>query len=272
MSSARKDGDARTVSALVLAGARGATDEVAGAAGVPAKALVPLAGTPMILRVLDALRASERVDSIVLCGPNPPAVESCAPLQDVINRAGITCIPAGDDLGASVQAGLDCIDLEATVMITTADHALLDVDIIDYFLEKTAALRTDVSVGLVEHALVRAAYPEVRRTALKFAEGDYCGCNLYALSGARARDIVSLWQQTQAARKRPWRMVLGLFGVRALIGYISGRLGLEQARRAVLQSTGLTLDFVNLPFPHAGIDVDTIEDMELVQRVLGSGP
>ena len=271
MSSAWRDGDAgkaRKVAALVLAGERGDSDEVARVTGVSCKALAPLAGTPMIVRVLDALQASARVGPVVLCGPEQAAVDSCAPLQDFINRDGITRIPAGADLGDSVQAGLATIDPGATVLITTADHALLNAGIINYFLDRTASLRADVSVGLVEYALVRSAYPEARRTALRFSEGDYCGCNLYALSGARARDIVSLWRRTAAERKRPWRLVLGLFGLRALVRYAGGRLGMEQARRTVLERTGISLDFVRLPFPHAGIDVDTPGDLRLVEKIL----
>lgn len=253
---------------LVLAGTRGDTDKVAELAGVPTKALAPLAGTPMIMRVLDALQASERVGSIVLCGPNPSAVQSCAQLQDCIKQDRISWLPAADDLGDSVQAALAGIDPEATVMITTADHALLDVTIIDYFLDKVSTRQADVSVGLVEHNLIRSACSNTQRTTLKFTEGEYCGCNLYALAGARARDIIPLWQRTQSHRKQPWRMALGLFGISALAKYAAGCLSLEQSRQAILESSGITLDFVNLPFPHAGMDVDTPEDFKLVEKLL----
>ena len=262
-------GNTGKVIALVLAGARGDTDAVAELAGVPTKALAPLAGTPMIMRVLNALQASERVGPIVLCGPDPAAVESCAQLQDCIKQDRVSWLPAADDLGASVQAALAGMDLKSTVMITTADHALLDVTIIDYFLDKVVARQADVSVGLVEHNLIRSAYPDAQRTTLKFAEGEYCGCNLYALAGARARDIIPLWQRTQTHRKQPWRMALGLFGLSALAKYACGRLSLEQTRQAALEVTDIKLDFVNLPFPDAGIDVDTPEDLKLAEKILG---
>ena len=61
----------RNISALLLAGDRGGVDAVAARSGVPCKALAPLAGVPMIMRVLDALQASARIDSFVICGPGP---------------------------------------------------------------------------------------------------------------------------------------------------------------------------------------------------------
>ena len=63
-------------------------------------------------------------------------------------------------------------------------------------------------------------------------------------------------------------MALGLLGFGALVRYLSGRLSLAQTRRAILDSTGISLNFINLPFPHAGIDVDTPADLELAKQIL----
>lgn len=262
----------RKIVALVLAGERSATDAVAGVSGVSCKALAPVAGKPMIVRVLNALHETGRMDSVVLCGPDRAAVDACPQLHDVMSRNDISWIPAARGLSDSVRAGLTGIDAGALVLVTTADHALLDADILNYFLDRVIDSRAGVSVGLVEYAIIRRACPGVRRTVLKFAEGGYCGCNLYALDGPRARDVISLWQRTQAYRKRPWRMALGLLGFSALARYLSGHLSMGQARRAILDSTGIALDFINLPFPHAGIDVDTPADLALAEEILRDQP
>ena len=258
------------IATLLLAGDRSGVDEVARVAGVSCKALAPLAGIPMIVRVLDALQTSGRVDSFVLCGPAPAAVDDCPALRQFIESDNVTWIPATSSLSASVQAGLAEIDPAALVLITTADHALLDAGVLDYFLDKSIDSRADVNVGLVEYGLIKTAYPGTRRTVLKFSDGGYCGCNLYALSGARARDIISLWQRIQTRRKQPWRMALGLFGFGVLVKYACGRLSMQQTRHAILKTTGVSVDFIELPFPHAGIDVDSPADKELVERILGS--
>ena len=257
--------------ALVLAGDRGGVDEVARAAGVPCKALAPLAGVPMIIRVLDALQASARIDSYVLCGPGPAAVETCPRLQEFIRRDHVTWIPAADSLSGSVQAGLAQTEPGATVLVTGADHALLDAGIVNNFLDRAADSGAGVNVGLVDYGLVEAAYPGTRRTVLKFSEGGYCGCNLYTLDGVRAREIISLWERIQTHRKRPWRMALGLFGFVALARYACGRLSLQDARDAIMKTTGIAVDFIEMPYAHAGIDVDTPADFELVEKILAGG-
>ena len=70
--------------AVVLAADRGPADPVAAAAGVRCKSMTPVAGTPMVFRVLDALTASRQVNARILCGPpksildqdSPPSRES----------------------------------------------------------------------------------------------------------------------------------------------------------------------------------------------------
>ncbi len=258
----------RNIVALVPAGDRGAGDPVAKVSGVSSKALAPLAGTPMIIRVLNTLKATGRIDSVVLSGPDRDVIESSPLLQEVLNKDNVSWVPAERSLAGSIQAGLARIDPAALVLITTADHAMLDTEILNYFLDRVVDNSADVNVGLVEYGLVEAAYPGVRRTVLKFSDGGYCGCNLYALNGARARDIISLWQRTQAYRKQPWRMALGLLGFGALVRYLSGHLSLEHARESILETTGIAVDFINLPFAHAGIDVDTPADQELAEQIL----
>lgn len=258
----------RKIVALVPAGDRSAGDPVAKLSGVTSKALAPLAGIPMIIRVLNALQATGRVDTVVLCGPDRDAVESCLPLQEVLNKDNVAWVPAERSLAGSVQAGLAEIDPAALVLITTADHALLDGKILNYFLDRVIADGADVNVGLVDYDLIKTAYPGVRRTVLKFSGGGYCGCNLYALSGVRAREIILLWQGIQTHRKQPWRMALGLLGFRALARYACGRLSLQQTRQAIMEATGINVDFIELPYAHAGIDVDTPADLDLAKQIL----
>ena len=55
--------------AMVLAADRAASDPVAVKTGMACKAIAPICGTPMIIRVLDALEASDMVKTIIICGP-----------------------------------------------------------------------------------------------------------------------------------------------------------------------------------------------------------
>ena len=61
-------------SALVLAGRRGPRDPLALASGVSHKALIPIAGSPMLLRVLQTLEAARSVAGCRVCIDDPAAL------------------------------------------------------------------------------------------------------------------------------------------------------------------------------------------------------
>ncbi|MDZ7826713.1 MAG: hypothetical protein U5R48_12630 [Gammaproteobacteria bacterium] len=50
-----------------------------------------------------------------------------------------------------------------------------------------------------------AAFPDSRRTALRFADGARCGCNLFLFRGAPALQVLDFWQRVEGLRKQPHR-------------------------------------------------------------------
>ena len=68
-------------SAIILAADRGPDDPVTQAAGVSCKALTPVGGIPMVLRVLNALEESLAVGPRLLCGPPRPLLEQAMALK-----------------------------------------------------------------------------------------------------------------------------------------------------------------------------------------------
>lgn len=260
----------KEVVALVLAGDRSGSDAVAKATGASCKALAPVLGAPMLLRVIEALQACERIGPCVLAGPSRQALESCPPLRQFIAQPQVNWLPGANLLSDSVQAGLADIDPDAPVLITTADHALLTAPMLEHFLEQALASRADLSLGLVKHDLLKAAYPEAQRTVLRFSDGSYCGCNLYLVANARGRELIPLWRRAEADRKSPRLMVAKLLGWGAVARYVSGSLSLAQASQAISDNAGVRLGVVAMPFPQAGIDVDTAADLALAEKILAS--
>src|SRR5512139_2274437 len=74
----------RPFAALVLSGDRSSSDPLVAASGRGCKALVEIDGTPMILRVLDALGHSAEVGEITICGPSRESIATEARLAHLI--------------------------------------------------------------------------------------------------------------------------------------------------------------------------------------------
>src|SRR5690606_6381181 len=72
--------------AIVLAGSRGPDDPVARAGGLQHKAFVPVAGVPMLQRVLDTLAQVPRIGRVVVVGV-PQLPPNAGPLTTLLEAA-----------------------------------------------------------------------------------------------------------------------------------------------------------------------------------------
>ena len=252
--------------AIVLAGERPGGNALARELNVPAGVLVEVAGLTCVERVIAALRASERIAGGLLVGPVQSVIDD-TPLFETLLRTGDFTWRAPAS-GPSASA-LDAAQALARfpVLLTAADHALLTADLIDDFCTRAERVAADFVVGLVPHALVRAAWPASRRTVLRFNDVACCGANLYLLRTRRAQAALGFWQDVEAERKRPWRIARRL-GAGTLARYMVGQLDRTAAFAALTQAAGAHIGWVMIDNPRAAIDVDSNADRALAEHIL----
>ena len=125
-------------------------------------------------------------------------------------------------------------------------------------------------MGLVQYDTVSRAYPEVKRTVLRFKDRGLCSCNLFAIMNREGRQLVSFWRKVEQSRKKPAKMLAGVLGIGAVVMYLFNALSLERALKTVSRRLGVRVKPVILPFARAGIDVDTVKDKLLVEKILAS--
>jgi GTP:adenosylcobinamide-phosphate guanylyltransferase len=256
--------------AVVLAGDRGPDDPVARRAGVPCKALVPVGGRPMLLRVLDALAGSGAVAGVTLVGPRQAQLDACPELARRIDAGELAWLPPQPSPSLSAMAALERLPADRPVLLTTADHALLQSAWVDAFCAGALGSGKDAVVGLAAHARVQAAFAQSRRTALRFRGGAYCGCNLFAFLTPAGRRAPAFWRHIEQQRKKPHRLAAAL-GLGTLLAYLGGWLTLQGGLERLSRRVGAQLGAVLLDDPRAAVDVDTVADFELVERLLARG-
>ena len=245
--------------ALVLAGSRpGRPDPAAEAAGVEHKALATVGGATLLARVAGALRGAglERV----AVSTSHPQVEACA------RALGCEVAPAEAGPAASVIAAAAV--LGAPLLVTTADHALLEAAWVERFLAD-APPDADVCALLARRETVEAAAPGTRRTYLRLAGGDWSGCNLFLFRTERGLEAARFWRRVESQRKRPWRLA-ALVGPATLLRYATGRLSLEDAVGRLGRVAGVRAAAVPCPFGLAAVDVDSVDDLRFARARLGA--
>lgn len=254
--------------ALVLAGSRGPTDPVASARGLPHKALVPVAGVPMLERVADTLLVDTSIEQVILSADAGLLEHGLGPaLSTGIEAGEIKVAKPRSSPSESVAAVLDDLSPDAfPLLVTTADHPLLSGSMVEHFCAH-APEDADFVLGLAEAATIRARHPDAVRTFYRFKGQGYSGCNLFLLRTPDAHRIVTFWQEMECHRKRPWRLVAAV-GLLPLLRFLANRLSLEEALAHLGKLVGARIGMVAMPFAEAAIDVDKPADLDLVEMIL----
>lgn len=256
-----------TVTALVLAGQRAASDPVAAAFGQRFKVAVPIAGVPMLVRVVRTLLATPAIGRILLSLTDASELEDM-PELDALHRAGrVEFAPAGTSPSDSVRRTLAGASTPWPMLVTTGDHPLLTRAMIEHFHKEALAGGADVAVAVATAEIVRAAYPDAARTFYRLAGEDYSGCNLFLLTTPASLRAAAFWTDLERFRKQPWRLIAAI-GIAPLVQFLLGRLTLDGAMEVVSRRIGATVRAVRLPFAEASIDVDKPEDLVLAEAIL----
>ena len=253
--------------AVVLAADRGPDDPVAAAAGVRCKSMTPIGGSPMIFRVLDVLAASQQIGTCILSGPPSAVLELEPELKSRITSGELKWFENQNTPSSSAFHVLQSLPEQTPILLTTADHALLSTRMVDHFCTEAKASGCDVVVGIAQQETVKSAYPQTRRTAMRFRDKNYCGCNLFAFLTPRARRAAYFWRQVETQRKNPLR-VIRVLGWPSVLRYLLNQLSMEKALERLSHRLGFKAGAVIMPFPEAAIDVDSVADWKLVEQII----
>lgn len=250
--------------ALLLAGQRPGVDPLAASFGVELKALIEVGGAPMLARVARTLLACPEVARVVVLAQDTAALTAHPGTAWIANEPRVAFAASGAGIAASVAAIAGSAAAPWPVLVTTADHPLLTPAMVAAFV--AGAGDTDIAFGVVERRVVLAAYPDSRRTWLRFRGGAWSGANLFAITGPRARAALDLWAGVERNRKSGWRL-LGQLGPGLLLGAALRVLTIHAAAARLGRRLGLTARAVALPFAEAAIDVDKAADHALAEAI-----
>ena len=246
--------------ALVLAGARPGRDIFAESHGTDWKALIPVGGVPMVMRPVAALLGSPEIGSVRVLAQQAGRIAAVLPKDQRVSVEG-----SGATIAATIEAILADPATRFPLLVTTADHALLDAAMIGDFC--AAAAGADLAIGLVERRALDARLPQTKRTWIRFRGGAYSGANLFAFGSRDAAKAVALWRSVEQDRKKGWRMIAAL-GPALLLGAVLRVRTLDQTLTSIGRRLGLVIRKVELANPLAAVDVDKPADHALVTAII----
>lgn len=249
---------------LILAAQRaGVVNPLAKRAGVSHKCLVPIAGKPLIVHVLDTVTTMPGVGAIRV-SVEPDAVPALKEIAANYPGARIDFVESDANIAESVLAAAE--GMPGPILITTADNVLLSHNSMARMLEAFAN-GADAAAALTTKSAIHAVHPEGQRRFYEFRDDAYSNCNLYGLAGAHALKGVEVFREGGQFVKNPRRLItaFGLFNILLMRFRL---VSIHGAMRRASKRFGLKMEAVVLSDGTQAIDVDNERTYAIAEGVL----
>jgi GTP:adenosylcobinamide-phosphate guanylyltransferase len=246
--------------AVLLAGSRPEGDPLAQSFGANLKALIPVAGEPMVLRPIRTLLGSPAISRIEVMTQDPERLAGVLP-----DDARLAVRLSKSTIASTLAAICSDPETQFPVLVTTADHALLSPEMVGQFTSE--AVGCDIAVAFVESGNLLARFPHSQRTWLRFGPAKYSGANLFALNTPKAAVAIERWRSIEQDRKKGWR-VLAQLGPALFMGAVLRVRDIHQTAAGLGRKLGIVIKPVIMADAVAAIDVDKRSDHQLVEAIL----
>jgi len=130
------------------------------------KALLEIAGKPMIQWVIDALSKSTNIQHVIVIGlPSDTGLHCTHPLS---------FLPAEGSVVENVCAGVELllqIDPKAThTLLISSDIPALTCQIVDWMIDNVTVRKEDVFYSVVERSVMEKRYPNSKRAYVRLKD------------------------------------------------------------------------------------------------------
>lgn len=229
------------------------------------KALIPIAGRPMIQWVLDAVLESKTIQTLLIIGLQNKINIGC-PKKSIIQMQHAGGIADKLICGAKKIVTI-CPDIEKIIWIS-ADVPLITGEMLDWYSQEVFKYDFQASYQIVDQALMEAAFPGANRTLWKLKDRKICladvNCiDINILTAAYDPNI----KHTELFRKSPIRLILKI-GLWPFISYLSGKMTEKKATSIIQNKYNFKLSLIKSKYPEMAMDIDRIDQYYLVEKLL----
>jgi GTP:adenosylcobinamide-phosphate guanylyltransferase len=229
------------------------------------KALIDVAGKPMIQWVLDALGESKKVNNVIIIGLSPKSGLTCKkPLHYVSNQGRMLA-----NIVTGVNKSIELHPKNEYVLIVSSDIPALKGEMVDWLVATCMKTKDDLYYGVCPRDVMEKRFPTSNRTYTKLSDMEVCGSDINVIHVNQVTQHLDTWETLIGNRKSPLRQaaVIGLdtfyqlwrrkFTLQGLVERASERIGIKG--RAIIWN-------------HAEpcMDVDKPHQLEIMRHDLAS--
>ena len=225
------------------------------------KAMVDVAGKPMIQWVLDALGDAKHIDKVIVIGLSPKTGVTCKkPLHYVSNQGRMLA-----NIVAGVNKSLEIDPKTEYVLVASSDIPGINAEMVDWLIETCMETREDIYYGVVPRQVMETRYPGSNRTYTKLKDIQLCGADMHITHVSMATEHLDMWEELIGNRKSPLKQAATI-GFGTLLKVATRSITLDDLVVTITKRLGITGRPILWEHAEPGMDVDKPHQLEILRE------
>jgi GTP:adenosylcobinamide-phosphate guanylyltransferase len=227
------------------------------------KALLEIAGKPMIQWVLDALSEAKTTQNLVVVGlEEGEQIGASKPLKFVPDQGSML-----NNIRVGVQRVVALNPQAEFILVLTADIPAITGEMVDWAVNKSLETEEDIYYSVIPREVMEARFPGSNRSYIRLRDMEVCGGDMNVIRAAVATDRDEIWDKLIAARKNVFKQA-ALVGYDTLVLLLLRRLTLEKIVSTAANRLGVQGRAVVSPYAEVGMDVDKPYQLNILRSEL----
>jgi len=228
-----------------------------------AKALVDVAGKPMIQWVLDALSGAKHVDNVIIVGLSPKnKLKSKKPVYYLSNQGRML-----SNIVAGVGKSIELNKKTEYVMVASTDIPALKSEMVDWLVEKCMETKDDLYYGVCASKVMEKRFPGSKRTYTKIKDMELCGADINITHVRMTTEHLDMWESLIGSRKNPFKQA-GIIGLGIFWQVFTRSIRLDELVAKISNRLDIKGRAIIWPYAEACMDVDKPHQLELLRKDL----
>jgi GTP:adenosylcobinamide-phosphate guanylyltransferase len=227
------------------------------------KALIDVAGKPMIQWVLDALGDAKHVDNVIVIGLSPKSNLTCKkPLHFLSNQGRML-----SNIVAGVNKSLELNKKNQYVLVVSSDIPTVKSEMVDWLVEKSMETKDDLYYGVCPREVMEARFEGSKRTYTKLKDMELCGADMHVSHVSMATEHLDMWESLIGNRKNPLKQAR-IIGLGIFFQVFTKSITLDDLVMKVSNRIGIKGRAIQFPYAEPCMDVDKPHQLEMLREDL----
>ena len=227
------------------------------------KALLDVAGKPMVQWVLDAMSNASTINNVIVVGLSEESGITCKkPLYFVPNQGKML-----DNFRAGVTKALEINPDVVFTIFASSDIPGITGEMVDWVVNTSLETDDDIYYNVITQQVMEARFPGSNRTYMHLKGMDVCGGDMNIVRASIAADESDIWEKISNARKSPLKQV-SLIGYDTLFLLLLKQLTIEKIIDKVARQLNVKGRGIECPYAEIGMDVDKPHQLEIIRADL----